>query len=87
MKTPRLEVGGWTGYTTRDIKRSQLMARLVVLVYNWWGIFTRMGTGGQHREAITTRPALIEGVAQRTDHARADDAFAALNAAWRQVRP
>ena len=61
---------GWTGYTTRDIKRSQLMARLVALVYNWWGIFTRMGTGGQHREAITTRPALIEGVAQRTEHAR-----------------
>ena len=33
-------------------------------------IFTRMGTGGQHLEAITTRPALIEGVAQRTEHAR-----------------
>ena len=45
LKTPRLEVGGWTGYTTRDIKRSQLMARLVALVYNWWDIFTRMGTG------------------------------------------
>ena len=52
---------GWTGYTTRDTKRSQLMARLVALVYNWWGIFTRMGTGGTHREAITTRPALMRG--------------------------
>jgi len=61
---------GWTGYTTRDTKRSQLMARLVGLVCNWWGILTRMGTGGRHREAITTRPALIEGVAQRTEHAR-----------------
>ena len=30
---------GWTGYTTRDTKRSQLMARLVALVYNWWGIY------------------------------------------------
>ena len=60
----------WTGYTKRDIKRSQLMARLVALVYNWWGIFTRMGTGGQHREAITTRPAMIEGAAQRTEDAR-----------------
>ena len=29
-----------------------------------------MGTGGQHREAITTRPPLIEGIAQRTEHAR-----------------
>ena len=61
---------GWTGYTTQDVKRSQLMARLVALVYNWWGIYTRMGTGGRHREAITTRPALIEGVAERTEHAR-----------------
>ena len=34
---------GWTGYTKRDIKRIQL----VVSVYNWWGIFTRMGTGGR----------------------------------------
>ena len=33
-------------------------------------ILTRMGTSGRHREAITTRPALIEGVAQRTEHAR-----------------
>jgi len=61
---------GWTGYTTRDTKRSQLMARLVGLVYNWWEILTRMGTSGRHREATTTRPALIEGVAQRTEHAR-----------------
>ncbi len=29
-----------------------------------------MGTGGRHREAITTRPALAEGVAERTEHAR-----------------
>ncbi len=69
LKTPRLEVGGWSGYTTQDLKRSQLMARLVGLVYNWWGIYTRMGTGGQHREAITTRPALADGVAERTEHA------------------
>ncbi|MCX6602701.1 MAG: hypothetical protein NTV52_03825, partial [Acidobacteria bacterium] len=59
LQAPQLEVGAWTGYTTRNIKRSQLMARLVALVYNWWSIFTRMGTPGQHREVITTRPALI----------------------------
>ena len=29
-----------------------------------------MRTGGQDREAITTRPALIEGAAQQTEHAR-----------------
>ena len=61
---------GWTGYTTKDLKRSQLMARLVGLTYNWWGIYTRMGTGDRHKEAITTRPSLMEGVAQQTEHAR-----------------
>ena len=61
---------GWSGYTTQDLKRSQLMARLVGLVYNWWGIYMRMGSGRGHREAITTRPALAEGVAERTEHAR-----------------
>jgi hypothetical protein len=61
---------GWTGYTTKDLKRSQLMARLVGLTYNWWGIYTRMGTGDRHQEAITTRPSLMDGVAQQTEHAR-----------------
>ncbi len=61
---------GWTGYTTKDLKRSPLMARLVGLTYNWWGIYTRMGTGDRHQEAITTRPSLMEGVAQQTEPAR-----------------
>jgi hypothetical protein len=61
---------GWTGYTTKDLKRSQLMARLVALNYNWWGIYTRIGTADKHKEAITTRPSLMEGVAQQTEHAR-----------------
>ena len=70
LKTHRPPVRGWTGYTTKDLKRSQLMARLVALHYNWWGIYTRIGTGATHREAITTRPALMEGVAQQSEHAR-----------------
>jgi hypothetical protein len=61
---------GWTGYTTKDLKPSQLMARLVGLTYDWWGIYTRIGTAVKHREAITTRPSLMEGVAQQTEHAR-----------------
>ena len=44
------------------------MTRLVALVQNWWGIFTRERAGSI--KVITTRPALIEGVAQRTEHAR-----------------
>jgi hypothetical protein len=28
---------GWMGYTTKDLKRTQLKARLEALAYNWWG--------------------------------------------------
>ena len=59
---------GWTGFSTQDLKRSQLMARIVALVFNWWSIFTRIGTGDKHGEAITTRPMLMHGVARRTSH-------------------
>jgi hypothetical protein len=61
---------GWTGYTTKDLKRSELMARLVGLTYNSWGICTRMATGRRHKEAITTRPSLREGSVQQTEQAR-----------------
>jgi len=60
---------GWTGFTTQDLKRSQLMARMCALIYNWWTIFTRMGTGETHGEAITTRPLLQQAVVRRTKHA------------------
>ncbi|NJN05115.1 MAG: transposase [Rhodobacteraceae bacterium] len=60
---------GWRGFTTQDLKRSQLMARLVALIYNWWSIYTRMATGPRHGEAITTRPMLQQGVARQTRHA------------------
>lgn len=59
---------GWTGFSTQDLKRSQLMARIVALIYNWWSIFTRMATGPRHGEAVTTRPALQQGVARQTRH-------------------
>jgi hypothetical protein len=60
---------GWTGFSTADLKRSQLMARMVALIFNWWSIFTRMATGSKHGEAITTRPLFQHGVARRTRHA------------------
>lgn len=60
---------GWTGFSTADLKRSQLMARMVALIFNWWSIFTPMATGNKHREAITTRPLFKHGVARRTQHA------------------
>ena len=27
---------GWTGFTTRDLKRCQFSAMVVALAYNWW---------------------------------------------------
>jgi len=60
---------GWTGFSTADLKRSQLMARMVALIFSWWSIFTRMATGEKHGEAITTRPLFQHGVARRTRHA------------------
>ena len=59
---------GWTGFSTQDLKRSQLMARIVALIFNWWGIFTRIGSEGKHGEAITTRPLLLHGIARHTRH-------------------
>jgi len=61
---------GWTGFSTEDLKRSQLMARIVALVFNWWSLFTRIGSGDKHGEAITTRPLLMHGIARQTTHAQ-----------------
>ena len=60
---------GWAGFTTRDLKRCQLMARLIALVYDWWSLFARLADPEHHREAITSRPLLLHGVARQTRHA------------------
>ena len=49
---------GWGGFTTQDLKRSGIMARLVALVYNWWNIFCRLAEPDRHMEAKTSRPLL-----------------------------
>jgi hypothetical protein len=60
---------GWAGYTTRDLKRCQIMARLIALVYNWWTLFGRLADPDHHREALTSRPLLLHGIARQTRHA------------------
>jgi hypothetical protein len=60
---------GWEGFSTQDLKRSQLMARIVALVYNWWSIFYKERTGAIHGEALMTRPLLQQAVVRRTRHA------------------
>lgn len=53
---------GWGGFTTRDLLRCQIAARLVAQVYNWWNLFVRCADPERAREAITSRPLLLFSV-------------------------
>ena len=60
---------GWAGFTTRDLTRCRIMARLIALVSNWWTLFVRLADPDHHREALTSRPLLLHAVARQTRHA------------------
>ncbi len=60
---------GWGGFTTHDLRRCQLSARAVALIYNWWSLFVRLANPEARREAITSRPWLMSSVGRRTEHA------------------
>ena len=60
---------GWGGFTTQDLARCRIMARMVALVYNWWTLFVRCCHPHKHFEAISSRPLLLHGVATQTRHA------------------
>ncbi len=60
---------GWGGYSTQDMERSNLSARAVALIYNWWSWYVRLANPGSRLEAITSRPLLLSGVARLTEHA------------------
>jgi len=60
---------GWAGLTTRDFERGQIMARLIALVYNWWSLFVWLVDRQRYREAATSRPILLGGIARQTEHA------------------
>ncbi len=59
---------GWNGFTTKKLAPCRLMASLVALVYNWWHLYVRLYDGKHHREAITSRPMLLNGVARLVRH-------------------
>jgi hypothetical protein len=61
---------GWGGFTTADLARCRLVARMVALVYNWWNLFVRLAEPDKHLEAITSRPLLLAGIAERVRHGR-----------------
>jgi len=53
---------GWGGFTTRDLLRCQVAARMLALVYNWWNLFVRCAQPDRAREALTSRPLLLHAV-------------------------
>ncbi len=59
---------GWTGFSTADLKRSQLMARIVALIFNWWKLYLRMALGKENGEALTGRAQFQQAVARQTRH-------------------
>ncbi len=56
---------GWGGFTTHDLARCRLIARMVTLVYNWRNVFVRLTEPDKHLEAITSRPLLLAGTGGR----------------------
>jgi hypothetical protein len=60
---------GWGGFVTQDLKRSQIMARIIAQIYNWWTLFSRWINPEKHAEAITSRPLMLYGVARESKHA------------------
>ncbi len=61
---------GWGGFVTQQLQTSQIMARMVALVYNWWNLFVRLAIPDKHHEAITSRPLLLSSVGRLTESSR-----------------
>jgi hypothetical protein len=59
---------GWCGFTVRDLARSELMARLIALIYNWWSLYTKLVDEQIAREAITSRPMFLLHIAKMSTH-------------------
>ena len=55
---------GWGGFTTQDLKRTQITARMTAIVYNWWSLFVRLVDPMTAQEVITSRPLLLTGAAR-----------------------
>ena len=57
---------GWGGFTSHTFAVTQITARIVALIYNWWSIFCRIADPDHHREAVTTRPTLLHSIVRQT---------------------
>lgn len=60
---------GWAGFTSLKLRVSQISARLIALVYNWWSLYARLIEPEQHHEAVRSRRRLLGGAARQIQHA------------------
>src|ERR1700746_311250 len=60
---------GWGGFTTHDPKRCQFLARIAARAPTRGHLFARRAAPAQHREAITSRPLLLQAIGRQTQHA------------------
>jgi hypothetical protein len=60
---------GWGGFTTSDLSRCRIMARICALIFNWWSLFAGLAFPEKHAEAITSRPMLLHAIGRQTRHA------------------
>ena len=61
---------GWCGFTTRDLKRCRIIARMIALIYNWWTLYVRCCEPEKHTEAVTSRPKLLSSIGRLTESGR-----------------
>ncbi len=61
---------GWAGFTTQDITRCRVMARITALCYNWRSIFIRLVMPHKHYEARTSRSLFLKGPGRLIRHGR-----------------
>ena len=59
---------GWGGFTLSDLARSELMAQLIALIYNWWSIYVKLVDPLTAREATTSRPMYLSHPAKIHTH-------------------
>ena len=60
---------GWGGFTSKNFTRSQMMTRIVGIIYNWWNIYVRLAIPEKHAEAITSRKMFLEATGRLVKHA------------------
>jgi Transposase DDE domain group 1 len=88
---------GWGGYTTQKLTPCRIMAMFIALIYNWWHLYVRFYDESHTREAIRSRPILMQGVGRRVEsggqkrikisilHAKGDSIAAAIEAISREI--